>query len=112
MSNVFRKMFSAINSLYKARSLSRACIKINNIDIVFFLKSGVKQGDPLVSLCINSLANNINNEHCGVKTGIDFVGILLYVDDIVLLSGSPYKHQQYLSCLHKWCINWKVYTSM
>ena len=37
------------------------------------------------------MANNINNDHCGVKAGIATVGILLYANAIVLLSESPDK---------------------
>ena len=104
-------MFRAINGLYKE---SKACIKINNIHTEFFnVEYGVKQWDPLspllFSLFINDLTNNIINKHCGVKAGIDNVGILLYADDIVLLSESPDKLQQLLNCLYKWCIKWKVY---
>ena len=103
MYNIDGKMFRAINGLYKE---SRACIKINNIHTEFFnVESGVKQGDPLspmlFNLFINDLASNINNEHCGVKAGIDNVSILLYADNIVLLSESSAKLQQLLNCLHK-----------
>ena len=49
----------------------------------------------LFNLFINDFANNINNEQCGVEAGIDNVSILLYADDIVLLSESPDKLQQF-----------------
>ena len=52
----------------------------------------------LFCLFINDLAIKMKELHCGInKTGIDNVSILLYADDIVLLSDSEHNLQQ---CLH------------
>ena len=91
------------------------CIKNldqNKYTEYFGVKSGVKQGDPLspllFSLFINDLARDINNKHCGVKAGIDYVSILLYADNIVLMSDSSGKLQELLDCLHEWCMKWQI----
>ena len=103
-----KSVIKAINDLYNE---SRSCIKINYMFTEYlYVNSGVKQGDPLspllFNLFINDLARDVNNEHCGVKAGIYNVGILLYADDIVLISHSSEKLQQPLNCLHKWCMKW------
>ena len=40
---------------------------------------------------------------------IDTVRILLFADDIALLSEFTNKVQQLVSCLHTWYIKWKIY---
>ena len=42
--------------------------------------------------------------HCGIKIGIEQVSILLYADDIVLLSDSENGLQSMLTYLNKWCM--------
>ena len=44
--------------------------------------------------------------HCGIKIGIEQVSILLYADDIVLLSNSEIGFQSMLTYLNKWCMQW------
>ena len=50
-------------------------------DVLYY---GVKQGDnlspTLFNLCINNLASQIKELHCGIKIGIEQVSILLYAD--------------------------------
>ena len=55
----------------------------------------------MMNLEFNDLAKYINSEHCGVKVGVDEISILLYADDIVLVSGSHEKLQKLLDCFHK-----------
>ena len=64
---------------------------------------GVNQGDnispTLFNLFINKLANQIKELHCGI-IGIEQVSILLYADDIVLLSDYEKGFQRMLTCLN------------
>ena len=76
----------------------------------FDVLHGTKQGDnlspTLFNLFINNLASQIKELHCGIKIGIEQVSILLYADDIVLLSDSEKSLQSMLTYLNKWCMQW------
>ena len=71
-----------------------------------------KKGDPLLpllfSLYINDLTKDVNNEHDGVICSNNEC-ILLYADDIVLLSDSSDKASAILNYLNKWCMRWQIY---
>ena len=62
----------------------------------------------LFSLFINDLAIKLKELHCGIKIANDNVSILLYADDIVLLSDSEDKLQIMLKHLNCWCIQWSL----
>ena len=88
--NIDGKIFKAIKSLYKD---TVSTVKMNdNITEYFDVLHGVKQDDnlshTLFNLFINNLDSQIKGLHCGIKIGIEQVSILLYADDIVLLSDS------------------------
>ena len=72
--------------------------KLTIYSLLFYVNSGVKQGDSLspFSIFINDLARDINIIKCGVKAGIDQVSIVLYADDIALLAWNT----QMLDCLN------------
>ena len=82
---------------------------------------GVKQGDSLsptlFAVFINDLADTIKNSGVGVTieaediAGIDevtLVNILLYADDIVLLSENECDMQRLLDMVQEWCENWRL----
>ena len=55
----------------------------------------------------NDLTHAIRALNCGLQfADEDSVSILLYADDIVLLSGNEAKMQTMLDCLDQWCSNW------
>ena len=88
--NIDGKIFKVIKSLYKN---TVSTVKINDYITEYFdVLYGVKQGDNLsptpFNLFINNIASQIKESHCGIKIGIEQVSILLYEDDIVLLSDS------------------------
>ena len=106
--NIDGKIFKAIKSLYKD---TVPTVKINDYITEYFnVLYGVKQGDnlspTLFNLFINNLASQIKELHCGIKIGIEQVSILLYADDIVLLSDSEKGLQSMLTYLNKWCMQW------
>jgi hypothetical protein len=72
----------------------------------------VRQGDTLsptlFGLFINDLAIHIKGEKCGIKIGDEEVSILLYADDIVLLSSNQYYLQHQINELRKWCEKWRL----
>ena len=69
----------------------KICVTLNNYLTNWFSSNvGVCQGDTLsptlFNLFVNDLATEIKTLECGVKIGNKSVSILLYADDIVLIS--------------------------
>ena len=73
---------------------------------------GVRQGDSLspilFALYINDLAREIIDQNKGIKLDNINISILLYADDIVLISESDQNLQDILDYMHRWCFNWKL----
>ena len=103
--------YKAIKSLYST-SMSRVRVSDKQTDW-FNVASGVRQGDALsptlFSLFLNDLAIGIKGLNCGIPLSVeDVVSILLYADDIVLLSDSEEGLQQQLDYLNQWCSKWRL----
>ena len=75
----------------------------------FIFNDGVKQGcilSPLLfSLYVNDLANELPG---GVNVAGTNIKILLYADDIVILSDSATELQKMIDTLHTYCTTWKL----
>ena len=104
------KMYWAIKSMLQ-NSQSRIRLNKSFFSNWFDVSSGVRQGDSLspllFNLYINDLATEIKNLRCGVPISNDHdLSILLYADDIVLLSESEQGLQNMLNRLYEWCNNW------
>ena len=104
------KMYRSIKALYQ-NTLS--CVKLNNMFSGWFLtNSGVRQGDSLsptlFALFINGLAEEIKRLNKGIMIDGKNVSILLYADDIVLLSENENDLQQMLDTMNTWCFKWKM----
>ena len=102
-------MLRALKSLYRSVQCSD---KVNGIDSEWFnVTTGLRQGCILSPLLFNLLSNDIiqeiNSAKCGVKyNGTDELSILMYADDIMLISDSEVKLQQMLHRLNLWCARW------
>ena len=89
------------------------CVKLHNHLTNWFGSSiGVRQGDTLsptlFNLFVNNLATEINELNCGVKIGNKMVSVLLYADDIVLISETEEYLQKMLDTVHLWCQKWQL----
>lgn len=98
------KLLSAIKSLYDNTTAS---VRIKNVySKPFHLEKGVRQGcvlSPfLFSLYFDYVVRKSMN-HGGVKIGNEVVKILLYADDLVLLSESEHELQKMVQSLDEHC---------
>ena len=75
-----------------------SCVQINGyLGKWFKVKSGVRQGDSLsptlFSIFINDLAQSMRDVEGGVMIQNEMLSLLMYADDIVLLSENTPKAQ-------------------
>ena len=108
--NIQGKMYNAIKSLYMTTS-SR--LNLNGYLTEWFESmAGVRQGDNLSPLLFNIFLNDLVNELKSLNLGIKFghlkICMLLYADDIVLISDNENHLQKMLSHVHTWCKKWQL----
>ena len=103
------KMLNSLKSLYEH---VQCTVRVNGCYSDWFdVQAGLKQGCILSPLLFNAFVNDlihaIRSLNCGVPFDEDdSVSILLYADDIVLLSDNEEKLQTMLDCLNDWCHAW------
>ena len=83
----------------------------------FRITGGVRQGDNLAptlfAIFINSLAECINNLNCGVQVEENLeISILMYADDIVLISETEEGLQHQLNALENWMNDYRMSVNM
>jgi hypothetical protein len=103
-------MYRAIKALYSNTSVR---VQVNDHFTPWFLTtSGVRQGDnlspTLFALFLNDLAVELKALNLGVTAGEVNVPILLYADDIVLMSENEEKLQKQLDHVATWCRKWQL----
>ncbi len=101
-------VYHAVKCLY---SDPISCVRVGrNLTDWFPVSTGVRQGDSLspvlFSIFIDDLAQEIKELNCGVQVGGLEIPLLLYADDVVLLSSSRSDTQKQLDALNKWCRKW------
>ena len=89
------------------------CVKLNATFSGWFMSnSEVRQGDSLspilFALFINDLATEIKCLNKGFKLNDLNISILLYADDIVLISETENNLQYLLDYMCRWCYRWKL----
>ena len=105
------KLYSLIKSLY---SNSKCAVKMSNTRSNFFpYYKGVRQGcilSPLLfNLYINELAtifDRTNSDPFILPNGNKLSCLLLYADDLIILSKSRFRLQKCIDNLESWCKNW------
>ena len=103
------KMLNSVKSLYEH---VQCTVRVNGCYSDWFdVHAGLKQGCVLSPFLFNAFVNDlihvIRSLNCGVPFDKDdSVSILLYADDIVLLSDNEQKLQTMLDCLNDWCHAW------
>lgn len=112
-SGINGKLYWAIKSLYRNNEV---CVKVNEYFTDWFNSSrGVRQGDTLspmlFAVYIDDLARAIKSLNKGIKTDQDNISILLYADDIVILSDQEKNLQLLLNVLNEWSNKWKVFVN-
>ena len=108
--NVDGNMYLMIKTMY---THTRSCIKLNKLFTDWFdVNSGVKQGDnmspTLFSGLVNDLAHFIKQLGRGVQVGDDNISILLYADDMAIISEDRHNLQVMLNALSEWTGRWRL----
>ena len=105
------KILNCLMSMYND---IRCSVRVNGkLSEWFPVDIGLKQGcvlSPLLfSLYVNDLIVNVNNLNVGVPIAdSERISMLLYADDIVLMSESGIGLQTMLNALRDWCQLWKL----
>ena len=107
---IHEKILQSIQSLYINVSCS---VRINEYLTDFFpvrqcLKQGCGLSPTLFAIYINDLATEINALNCGIKYEDNEISLLMYVDDIVFISGSAEDLQNMLNTMNIWCNKWRL----
>ena len=98
------KVYNNVKNIYE---FSKTSVKVNDLLTDWFeTTSGVKQGDTLsptlFSIFVNDLITEINVAKTGINIKDKHIGILLYADDIALISESENELQRALDIVYKW----------
>ena len=108
------KLLTAMQALYQD---VQCAVRVNGTLTNWFgVSSGVKQGcvisPTLFGIYVNDLAEEIKALQCGIDLGDRHVSIMLFADDIALISDTEEKLQQMLDCLKDWCTKWRMSLNM
>ena len=103
-------IYRAVAAMY---SNPQSRVVLNDYETDYFdCPIGVKQGDclspTLFAIFINDLAQEIKNSNVGLVLDVTRVGILLYADDIVLMTESEEDLQFLLHLTECWCKKWRL----
>ncbi|VDI27517.1 palmitoyltransferase ZDHHC13/17 [Mytilus galloprovincialis] len=111
-------MYNAISSLYID---TESCVCVNDHRTNWFQYSnGIRQGDNLspfiakgivyrlFALFVNDLATEIKDLETGIPCDNEKISLLLYADDIVILTENENDMQRCLDVLYSWCQRWRL----
>ena len=103
--------YDAICTMYN-NPISRVILRDQETEY-FNCPQGVKQGDTisatLFAIYINDLALEIRSTGIGLELNDStFINILMYADDIVLLTACETDMQCLLNIVESWCTRWRL----
>ena len=108
--NVCGSFYSAVKCIY---STTNCTIRVNDmLSKSFNIESGLLQGETfspsLAAFYLNDLIHLLkeNSKGCSVKNSQ--LCILLYADDIVLMSDCEKDLQNQLCLFNNWCMDWQI----
>lgn len=105
------KIYKVIKTMYKNL---HSCVKVENMATDWFaVERGVRQGDNLApvlfAIFINDLALDINDLNLGIQMCDNSkLSVLMYADDIIILSETENDMQNMLDTLHSWSEKWQL----
>ncbi len=103
-------IYESIKNIYQN---SYCSVYVNNMLTDWFdTNAGIKEGDSLSPTMFGIFINDIVEDVKSVNTGIEIDGhnicILLYADDIELLSDTEEGLQKLLNKVYQWNLKWKI----
>ena len=106
--------YNAIKSIYKNIT---SCVRIDNLLTEWFTCSaGVRQGDNLsptmFALFIYDLAKEVKTLNKGIQIEDTNISLLLYADDIAIISDCAEHMKQILDTVSWWCTKWRLLINM
>ena len=93
---------------------AKSCVKISRGETTagFPCRKGVRQGYNLSPLLFNLFTSDLEPElginNAGVEMFNSRLDLLMYADDILLLSQSESGLQKHLQTLQSFCLKWKL----
>ena len=111
--NIDGRLFRLLHNVYKD---SNGKIRLNGLlSELFSIFFGVKQGDnvspTLFNIFVNKLVSLLNNLKNGIRMGNLEISVLLYADDMVLISGSAALLQKSMNFMNEWLKECKLILS-
>ena len=108
---ISQQCLKVIKSMY-LQAVSRVRVSRCESTESFPCQKGVRQGcnlSPLLfSLFISDLESNILGNHDGAQLNDMFLSILMFADDVLLLSSSANGLRKHLSSLQTFCHKWNL----
>ena len=106
-------ILNALKSLYDG---VQCCVRVNGLKTEWFpvdcgLKQGCSLSPTLFNFFIDDLVSSLSELDVGININDEKIVILMYADDVVLLSGNEQDLQCLLDALEKWCQDNQMYVN-
>ena len=106
-------ILNALKSLYDG---VQCCVRVNGLKTEWFpvdcgLKQGCSLSPTLFNFFIDDLVSSLSELDVGININDEKIVILMYADDVVLLSENEQDLQCLLDALKKWCQDNQMYVN-